>query len=584
MIIGKIINSFANIAQPMPGMKPVEGAGMSNYQGNIKTPSGQKVDPESARKIATAYRCANILSDDVGKLPLQTFSSRRFGQVERVMPNGATKNISYRLEVSPNELGWQTPFLFKKMAIQWLLFHGNAYFWHPINETRQMFLLNADSTFPELDESGALWYSTTFKSGKKMDIPAVEITHLMINPHPHGYIGRSILEYARESMGRQLGAFQTQDVYWNRGLNPAGIAWVPGEPTKETREKIRNVYAESFGGSGKAGGLLVMGQDEFVKFESISMKPKDMQFLEGVAATDVDIANFFGVPEYKLNHGKQSYESNEQQDLDYLKTTLDAYLVPIEQAGQLKWLSIPEQMYMYFRFNRDAILRTNAQKRGETLNAAISFGRLSPNEARQIEDQPAYDGGDDRYIGANLIPIGKAGETDAPAPGAKNNKLENQIISAAPMGPGAPAPSFNFNITNQMPAAPGPIGGNVIIDTTGRAVETENQRVVDAINAVESKLGDPNKIADAIDSMADQLAGALARQADAIQNSADAEPQIIFAPVIQPSEVVLQPIPAPITNIENKIELPASNKKMIIRKQGDIYTGETQTVLQPDQD
>ena len=40
----------------------------------------------------------------------------------------------------------------------------------------------------------------------------------------------------------------------------------------------------------------------------------------GIAATDADIANFFNFPLHKLNMGKQSYESNEQQELNYIRT------------------------------------------------------------------------------------------------------------------------------------------------------------------------------------------------------------------------------------------------------------------------
>jgi HK97 family phage portal protein len=301
MIVGNFMNSFGNTAPPAPAIQPLPLPGIYSLSNYTRTPAGQRVDPETAKKIATAYRCANILSDDVGKMPLQTFISRRYGQVERLPPNGALRNIAYRLEISPNDQEWQTPFLFKKMIIQWLLFWGNAYIWAPPDPSRPLHLLNADSTYPEFDLEGHLWYNTRFPNGQTKDIPAVELLHAMINPHPYGYVGRSVLTYARESLGRQLGAYETQSSFLAKGLNPAGIAWVPGSPTRETRQKIRDVYAESFGGSSKAGGLAVMGADEFIKFEGVSMKPVDAQFLESIVATDVDIANFFGVPQFKLN-------------------------------------------------------------------------------------------------------------------------------------------------------------------------------------------------------------------------------------------------------------------------------------------
>ena len=82
----------------------------------INSLSGEIVIPENSKTVATAYRCANIISDDVAKMPLQTFQSRRSGEIERVRPNGLLTNIAWRLEVQPNR--YTSPFLFKKQVVQ----------------------------------------------------------------------------------------------------------------------------------------------------------------------------------------------------------------------------------------------------------------------------------------------------------------------------------------------------------------------------------------------------------------------------------------------------------------------------------
>ena len=106
-----------------------------------------------------------------------------------------------------------------------------------------------------------------------------------------------------------------------------------------------------------------------------------------------------------MTQGKQSYESNEQQNLDYLNTTLDPYLVQWEQAAALKWLSEDEQNYMYFKFNRDALLRTDSRSRGESLAKRVLNGWMTPNQAAQVEDLPSFEGGDAHYIPANTARI-----------------------------------------------------------------------------------------------------------------------------------------------------------------------------------
>jgi len=379
---------------------------LSGY--SLATASGQKVTPESSKQVASAYRCANIISDDVAKMPLQQFISRRPGELERVRPNAITRNMAYVVEVQPNRQ--QTPFIFKKTAILWLLFWGNAYIWLPPGREREMFILPANSTRPYNEKDGSIWYEANLPDGTKR-LPAVEVLHLMINSI-NGLTGRSVITYARETLGRRQAAGQTQNLFYSQGLMPSAIAWFKGEMNKDARKKVREAYSEAMAGTDNAGRLAVL-DSKVERFDIVQMQPKDAQFLESIEATDSDIANFFGMPLYKLNLGKQSYESNEQQNLDYLSTTLDPYLVQWEQAAQLKWLTAAEQAYSYWRFERNALLRTNAKDRAEYLQKQILSGQLTPNQACQIQDLPSYEGGDNHFIPSNMAVIDQDGKITA---------------------------------------------------------------------------------------------------------------------------------------------------------------------------
>lgn len=389
---------------------------------NPVTTSGQVVGVENSKNVATAYRCINIISDDVAKMPLQTFISMGEGSIDRVKPNWSM-NIAYLLEVSPNRR--MVPFIFKKTMMQWLICHGNAYAWSPLAKLGmrpEINILPADETWPVYDKYGNIWYRTQFPNGDIDYLPDVEVLHLMINS-TDGLTGKSVISYARESIGRQLGAYETQGNILNRGLSAAGLLWLTQEMTNPVaRNKVREELEKAISGSENAARVALM-DPRFSKFESITMKPIDVQFLEGISENDTEIANFFGVPQYKLNAGKQSYESNEQQDLDYLKTTLDPYLVQWEEGAKLRWLPEREQLYTYFRFNRDVILRTNAKTRTEVLTKRIQSGQLSLNEARQIEDTASFAGGDIRIIPSNMAVVNPDGSVTAIA---KTDSSANQ--------------------------------------------------------------------------------------------------------------------------------------------------------------
>ena len=91
---------------------------------NPRTISGEVVTAESSKTVATAYRAGNIISDDFAKMPFQQFM-RSGKDIEQVQPDARTMNLSYLLEVSPNQWGW-TPFQFKKAIALWEIYHGNA--------------------------------------------------------------------------------------------------------------------------------------------------------------------------------------------------------------------------------------------------------------------------------------------------------------------------------------------------------------------------------------------------------------------------------------------------------------------------
>ena len=405
-LIRGVVNSlFPNIPETMTLPEFIQFSGLNNS-------SGQTVNEETSKSIATAYRAFNVLSDDFAKIPLQTFISKGDGKIDRLQPDARVQNISWLLEISPNR--YMVPFVFKKTFIMGTLVHGSGYIWKPIRRVgarNELFLLNPATTLPVFDFQGNLWYQTTFSNGDTEYIPSVEVFALIINSKD-GISGRGIVTYARETLGRQMGAHQTMAKFYAQGLNPGGLLWVNGDLDKDARKILRDGYQEQMSGTDNAYRLAIMDA-KVTKFEQITMKMVDAQFLETIQATDVDIAKFFGMPLYKLNMGKEAYNSNEQQNLDYLQTTLDPYLVQTEEGGRLKWLPEFEQGYTYLKFNRDVLLRTDAKTRSEIIRSRIQTGVLTPNEGRQIDDLSGYEGGDLHFIPANMAVISGDGTVAA---------------------------------------------------------------------------------------------------------------------------------------------------------------------------
>jgi HK97 family phage portal protein len=399
MILTRAINPQPRNAAPV---NPVPAFSDGRYYSE-KTKAGQTIDEETSMGVATAYRATNIISDDIARMPLQQFID--FGdRKERIPANAKLRNMAYLLEISPNLWGW-TPFQFKKVMAQWLILWGNSYVWRPPVRPFQLFILPADVTYPVYDQDGALWYATWRRRNNTYEYyPGPEVMHTLINPDSSGQMGRGIITYARESLGRQLGAYSTQSKLYKNGMNPTAFIQVNAALDAKGRNQYRDAYSEVMS-SEYEGPRLAVFDNKIAKYDTVTMSLVDAQFLELIGATDRDIANFYGMPLHMLNMGKEAYSSNEEKYLEYLGITLDSYLVQIEQGARVKWLSEAEQTNQFWKFNRDSLLRMNSKARAETNEILIRSGQRSPNEVRDKDDYSAYPQGADFYMTKNYAGV-----------------------------------------------------------------------------------------------------------------------------------------------------------------------------------
>jgi phage portal protein BeeE len=64
----------------------------------------------------------------------------------------------------------------------------------------------------------------------------------------------------------------------------------------------------------------------------------------------------------------------------------------------------------YTKFNADVILRGDQKSRYEAYTMAIQNGFKTPNEVRNMEEDPTKDGADELLINGNMIPVKDAGK------------------------------------------------------------------------------------------------------------------------------------------------------------------------------
>lgn len=89
-----------------------------------------------------------------------------------------------------------------------------------------------------------------------------------------------------------------------------------------------------------------------LKYQAISMNNSDAQFVESNEVRVADVCRFFGVPLHLVCAGKQVYESNEQNGIEYVNYTLLPYEAQWGQEDLYKLL-LPGERAQGLRIKRE---------------------------------------------------------------------------------------------------------------------------------------------------------------------------------------------------------------------------------------
>ena len=75
---------------------------------------------------------------------------------------------------------------------------------------------------------------------------------------------------------------------------------------------------------------------------------------------------------------------------------------------------------LWYKFNEKVLLRTDSKTQEEILAGYVNNGIYTPNEARDLLQLPAMEGGDQLVMNGNYIPITMVGEQYSSSGGGEN--------------------------------------------------------------------------------------------------------------------------------------------------------------------
>lgn len=384
------------------GPKNIWGSDYSFFFG--RTTSGKSVNERSAMQTTAVYACVRILAEAIAGLPLQVYRYKPDGGKEKATDHP----IYYLLHTEPNPE--MTSFVFRETLMSHLLLWGNAYaqiIRDGSGRVLALYPLLPSSISVDRTSSGQLFYEYRTDAGP-VTLRPQDVLHIP-GLGFDGLIGYSPVAMAKNAIGMAIACEEYGASFFANGANPGGVLEHPGvvKDPKRVRESWNSVYQ----GSANAHRIAVL--EEGMKFQAVGIPPEQAQFLETRKFQINEIARIFRVPPHMVGDlEKSSFSNIEQQSLEFVKYTLDPWVVRWEQAIQ-KALFLPSEKRTYFtKFNVDGLLRGDYQSRMNGYSVGRQNGWLSSNDIREMEDMnriPAEQGGDLYLINGNMTKLQDAG-------------------------------------------------------------------------------------------------------------------------------------------------------------------------------
>lgn len=356
------------------------------------------VGQSGAMKISTVNACVEHITNSISKLPIFVIEDNTKKHIEHPI----LKLLSQR----PNEA--MSPSVFSKLVETNRLLSGNGYALivrDRLNaRPRELIPLNPKFVKPYFDAQGVLWYGfTNPKTGERRKLDQFDVLHYKAYSED-GITGISVLQRASKVIETATAAQKYENKLYTNSAKPSGVLKVDTELSKEAKDKVREEWEKVYSGVDNAFRVAVL--DLGLEYQQISLSNKDTQFVESKNISIEDITRFFGVPLYKVNSGKQSYSSNEQNGIEYVVGTLHPIITQYEQEDTYKLL-FDNELSRSLRIKRNmmAELRGDSTARGNWYKSMREIGVFSPNDILALEDMPAVPGGDTRYANLNFVPL-----------------------------------------------------------------------------------------------------------------------------------------------------------------------------------
>ena len=198
--------------------------------------------------------------------------------------------------------------------------------------------------------------------------------------------------------------------------------------TVKDPQRLKESWNSAYQGSSNSHRIAIL--EEGMKYTPIGISPEQAQFLETRKFQINEIARIFRIPPHMLaDLEKSSFSNIEQQSLEFVKYTLDPWVVRFEQSMCRVLFSESEKQRYFIKFNVDGLLRGDYASRMSGYATARQNGWMSSNDIRELENLdriPTSLGGDLYLINGAMTKLQDAGAFLNPTGRKEDDNAEKQ--------------------------------------------------------------------------------------------------------------------------------------------------------------
>lgn len=372
---------------------------------------GERLDQlEQYKTHVWVYACTYDISEAAANIPLKLFSKKN--PQEEI-----TEHEILTLLNSPNARTSTHEFFFSQYAYQELW--GNAFIYLvgnniniPVSRTnvpKSMFMLIPNRVSIKRGDIRPVEKYAYLVDSNHVFFDPVEILHPKQFAPEDVALGQSTITALRDTLLEDRSAKQFKASFLKNSLVPSGTFSAEGALTQKQFERMEKQLQDKHIGKGKRHKFLLL--ENGAKFQSITMTPKDVEFLNQYKINREEILAAFGVPPTIVGIESANYAESLTQERNFYVNTIQPKVKRFVDALNIMLTPFyDDDLFLKPDWSDVPALHQSLEDTTNMLDK-LTDKVITKNEGRLILnknfgfDMPSADGGDSLYIDATKIPV-----------------------------------------------------------------------------------------------------------------------------------------------------------------------------------